>query len=526
MTILAATCLPQVPPEQVRAVARAAQDTGLAELWLWEDCFWGGGMSLASAILAWTDRLPVAIGVLPVPLRNVALTAMEAAALQRLFPGRITIGVGHGVQGWMGQVGARAASPLTLLGEYLRALRGLLDGERLTVDGRYVKLEDVALGWPPAAAPPLFAAATGPRTLQLSGRYADGTILDSATTTPDKLREARRLLDAAGAAAGRARPHQIVLYLLTVTGPDAARRLAAMGRDGTAAVAGGAEAVAEAVRFWGRTGADKVVLHPDAADPDPVAFIRFAAEQVQPLLGLGEPAACVRVPAAGLASAGLVSAAVLPAGAVGVSAVGAVAGARLRLLAVRGGEPVVDQRHHRGQERGHHSARHQVGDEAAEAARQEEQDRRQHDLPDDEDQEHHDVGAEHVPGVAADRPPAPAERLERAAAADHDLWHDQRPERQQDQAGHDDQGDPDRDADAGEDRGHRDRADERRRRRQGGAQVKVDPPVAHVLHGLHQRRLEQVHARQAEDQPEKGAEATERPAEQRVDDRDDEVDRE
>jgi len=26
------------------------------------------------------------------------------------------------------------------------------------------------------------------------------------------------------------------------------------------------------------------VLHPDAADQDPVGFVRFAAEQVQPLL--------------------------------------------------------------------------------------------------------------------------------------------------------------------------------------------------------------------------------------------------
>ena len=148
MTIVAATCLPQVPPERLRAVAQAAQDAGLAELWLWEDCFWGGGLTIASALLAWTDRLRVGIGVLPVPLRNVALTAMETAALERAFPGRLTVGVGHGVQGWMGQVGARAASPLTLLGEYLQALRGLLDGQRLTTDGRYVKLNDSVTAQP------------------------------------------------------------------------------------------------------------------------------------------------------------------------------------------------------------------------------------------------------------------------------------------------------------------------------------------------------------------------------------------
>src|SRR6202035_5985122 len=182
MTILAATCCPQFPPERLRTVARAAEDCGLAELWLWEDCFWGGAMSLASALLAWTDRLRVAVGVLPVPLRNVALTAMETAALHRLFPGRVTVGVGHGVQGWMGQVGARAESPVTLLGEYLQALRGLLRGERLTVDGRYVRLDDVALDWPPLTPPAVLAAAAGARTIQLSGQFADGTILDSAAT--------------------------------------------------------------------------------------------------------------------------------------------------------------------------------------------------------------------------------------------------------------------------------------------------------------------------------------------------------
>ena len=48
---------------------------------------------------------------------DVAITGMELATLHRLFPGRPVVGVGHGVQSWMGQVGARVESPLTLLQE-------------------------------------------------------------------------------------------------------------------------------------------------------------------------------------------------------------------------------------------------------------------------------------------------------------------------------------------------------------------------------------------------------------------------
>ena len=265
MTTFGATCIPQVPPERLRDVARAAEDEGLDELWLWEDCFWGGGIATAAAVLAWTTRLRAGIGVLPVPLRNVALTAMETAALHRLFPGRLTAGVGHGVQDWMGQVGARPESPVTLLREYIEALRSLLRGERVTTDGRYVRLDGVQLGWPPAAAPEVLAAARGPRTLRLSGEVADGAILDRVTTL-EEFRSARESIEAGRTAAGRSGPYRVVQYM--AADPDAP---------------GNAGAVAEAVRSVAAAGAGTVVLHPASAGQDPLAHIRFAA-QVRQLL--------------------------------------------------------------------------------------------------------------------------------------------------------------------------------------------------------------------------------------------------
>lgn len=232
MTTLGAVFRPQLPPERLRSVARAADAAGLEELWLWEDCFLSSGVASTSAALAWTDRLRVGAGLLPVPLRNVALTAMEAATLHRMFPGRAMLAVGHGVQPWMGQTGARVESPMTLLREYLHALRALLGGERLTVDGRYVRLDDVALDWPPTAPAPVHAGGLGPRTLRLTGEAADGTVLD-ASVPADGVRRACALVAEGArrpAGAGRTRsPSTSMSRPAPARGSGCARRRSGRG---------------------------------------------------------------------------------------------------------------------------------------------------------------------------------------------------------------------------------------------------------------------------------------------------------
>jgi alkanesulfonate monooxygenase SsuD/methylene tetrahydromethanopterin reductase-like flavin-dependent oxidoreductase (luciferase family) len=284
MTTVGAVFLPQLPPERLRAVALAADEAGLAELWLWEDCFRESGIAAAAAALAWTGRLRIGVGLLPVPLRNVAITAMELATLHRMFPGRAIVGVGHGVQDWMGQVGARVGSPVTLLREQLTALRSLLAGETVSTAGRYVQLDRVALDWPPQPVPPVLAGAEGPRTLRLSGSHADGTIL-SGGTTPAEVARARALTDEGRAEAGRTGPHPITVYLPTGPGPDGQSRVDAQAAAGWGwestvdrAAAGSVAEVAAAVARWAGAGADTVVLQPPNEDEDPVAFVAFAAE--------------------------------------------------------------------------------------------------------------------------------------------------------------------------------------------------------------------------------------------------------
>jgi len=264
MTVLGVVFRPEFAPERLRAAAVAAEESGLDELWLWEDCFRESGTATAVAVLGWTERVRVGVGLLPVPLRNVALSAMEVATIERLFPGRATIGFGHGVQEWMGQVGARVDSPVTLLREYLSALRRLLAGERVTTSGRYVTLDDVGLQWPPASAPAVLAGAVGPKSLRVCGEEADGVIL-TASAGPDGVRAARELV-------GDTVP--ITVYLRAAVGPGAQQRIDA---EDTTELAVADDDIPAMVDRLAAAGAGTVVLEPTPDEPDLEGLIRYAA---------------------------------------------------------------------------------------------------------------------------------------------------------------------------------------------------------------------------------------------------------
>jgi 5,10-methylenetetrahydromethanopterin reductase len=194
---------PRLPARELAGYAHRAEQLGFDEVWVAEDCFLHGAFVQAATILASTTSLHVGLGIIPVPARNVAFTAMEVATLAGLHPGRLTVGVGHGMPVWLDQVGARPARPLTLLREYVQVLRRLLAGERVDFAGRYIRLRDVQLAHPPSAVPPVFTGVRGPKSLRLSGEVAQGTIL-AEPVTPEYL----SLVTAQTASPG----HEIVAY--------------------------------------------------------------------------------------------------------------------------------------------------------------------------------------------------------------------------------------------------------------------------------------------------------------------------
>jgi len=281
---------PYSPPEALRDAAQAADESGVPELWLWEDCFRESAFAAASAVLAWTTRLRVGIGVAPMPLRNVALTAMEIATVERLFPGRLIPGVGHGVLPWMEQVGARVASPLTLMREYVPALRSLLAGDEISAAGRYVTLDHVRLDWPPDEAPLVVVAGEGPKTVRLTGEVGDGTVLPGGSN-PDRVARTLAIAQEGRAASGRDDSHQLIVFVSAAFGGEAARAQLADDLvrwngsvDPALMVVGDADGVAAAIDPFFAAGATSVILQPREEETDLATFM-VGAGQVARLIG-------------------------------------------------------------------------------------------------------------------------------------------------------------------------------------------------------------------------------------------------
>ncbi len=212
--------LGDVAPADVVGLSRQVERCGFSDLWFAEDYFMLSGFASAAMGLQATDAIDVGIGAVSNRVRHPAVTAMEASTLANAYPGRFTLGIGHGVPFWVGQMHLTPKSVLGSLREAIGDVKRLLAGEALTQAGAYYGYDAVSLTHP-APGLQVLGAAVGPRSVDLCAEIADGMVL-SAMAGPRYVETVRERVAAVRRARGLPEDFALVTYALASVDEDRA----------------------------------------------------------------------------------------------------------------------------------------------------------------------------------------------------------------------------------------------------------------------------------------------------------------
>jgi F420-dependent oxidoreductase-like protein len=273
--------------DDVVTQANGAYAAGVRQIWLSQQ-FDVDAIALAALVGAAVPGLGVGTFVVPINPRHPLIVASLAQTAQAASHGNFSLGLGLGSHDPERQAfGTSWANTISRLREYLTVLRSIFDDGTVDFHGSEFTANPE---WPVKVAGgtpiPVYVAAMGPRSLQVTGELADGTLpLLAGPRTIGEFIEP--VIAKSAAESGRPAPRIIAAVKVLVTDrPDAGRETAitqlaiydtipsyqkVIAREGVSraadlAVVGNAESVLRGLKRYLDAGATDVVLSPIRRD--------------------------------------------------------------------------------------------------------------------------------------------------------------------------------------------------------------------------------------------------------------------
>ena len=189
------TLKPSHSIERTLTLTRQAEAAGFAYGWLFDShVLWRDPYPLLTLMAGTTERLRLGTCVTNPATREPSVTASALAVLDELSGGRMDLGIGRGDSAR--RVLGKPPTTMATLEEAIGVIRDLVEGRTVTYEGT-----ELNLPWTGSWKLPVWVAGYGPMALAMTGRVADGVILQLAD--PDLIRWFVGQIRAAEAAAGR-----------------------------------------------------------------------------------------------------------------------------------------------------------------------------------------------------------------------------------------------------------------------------------------------------------------------------------
>ena len=192
------TLKPEHSIERTIALTRQAEQAGFEYGWLFDShVLWRDPYPLLTLMAGATERMRLGTCVTNPATREPSVTASSLAVLNELSDGRMDLGIGRGDSAR--RVLGKPPTTMRTLEEAIATIKGLVEGRTVEYEGA-----QLTLPWTGNWTLPVWVAGYGPMALAMTGRVADGVILQLAD--PDLIRwfvgQVREAESAAGRPAG------------------------------------------------------------------------------------------------------------------------------------------------------------------------------------------------------------------------------------------------------------------------------------------------------------------------------------
>ena len=190
------TLKPENDVARTLALTRQAEAAGFGHGWLFDShVLWRDPYPLLTLMAGATTTLRLGTCVTNPATREPSVTASTLAVLDEISGGRMDLGIGRGDSAR--RVLGKPPTTMASLEEAIVVIRDLVEGRTVSYEGT-----DLHFGWTGRWKLPVWVAGYGPMALAMTGRVADGVILQLAD--PDLIRWFVGQVREAEAAAGRA----------------------------------------------------------------------------------------------------------------------------------------------------------------------------------------------------------------------------------------------------------------------------------------------------------------------------------
>ncbi|MCI0635672.1 MAG: LLM class flavin-dependent oxidoreductase [Actinobacteria bacterium] len=256
---------------EIVSMARAAEEVGFDSIWTGDHLLYGDdgrpergpwdAWTELAALAAATDRVRLGPLVACAAFHPPGILARMAATIDEISGGRFVLGIGAG---WneteFRAFGIPFDHRVARFEEAFEIVRGLLAGERVTVHGRFHRVDDAVLLPSPARRTPLMAGSNGERVLRATLPHVDAwnTWYTEFANRPERFAELNARISALIEEAGR-RPEEVErsACALVVLDPHAGEREIP---DGVVPLEGSMDDIADGIRALSDAGADEIVL--------------------------------------------------------------------------------------------------------------------------------------------------------------------------------------------------------------------------------------------------------------------------